>query len=67
MDVFVQLSGDGDDAIVISLFGCSQDPEVYPHQAVIDSSDPRYEDYLERNPGLVAVGFPGFDKAKESE
>ncbi|WP_430229755.1 DUF4376 domain-containing protein [Paraburkholderia tropica] len=45
---------DATDAVVISVFGCQQDPTVYPNQATIDSSDARYQAYI--NPASTITG-----------
>lgn len=41
MKVFVQFQ-DSSEEVVIASFSCTQDPEAWPHQGVIDQDDPRY-------------------------
>lgn len=45
MNVHVQFS-DSDQTKIVAEFGCPQDPEVYPNQASIDSSDARYKAFI---------------------
>jgi hypothetical protein len=58
MEVFVQLADATEGAPVISVFGCSQDPDVYSNQAVLQATDPRYIAYLQEHPILITAGFP---------
>lgn len=49
MEVHVQFS-DSDQTKIVSVFGCPQDPDVYPNQASIDFDDPRYRAFLNPPP-----------------
>lgn len=51
--VYVQFS-DATETTIISSFGCPQDPASFPNQATIDSSDPRYQEFV--NPGSTIAG-----------
>lgn len=53
MKVYVQYS-DATKATIISSFGCPQDPNFHPNQETIDSSDPRYQAFV--NPASTLAG-----------
>lgn len=47
MNVYVQFT-DNTDTEILAVFSCPQDPDVYPNQATIDDSDPRYIAFKQR-------------------
>jgi hypothetical protein len=49
----VQFS-DPTEKVITSVFGCPQDPEVWPNQGQIDSSDPRYLVFID--PAATTAG-----------
>ncbi len=51
--VFVQFADSGA-TVVVGVFGCAQDPVAFPNQGNIDSSDPRYQAYV--NPASTLTG-----------
>jgi hypothetical protein len=51
--VYVQFS-DSTETTVASVFGCPQDPDIYPNQAAIDDTDARYQAFI--NPSSTAAG-----------
>jgi hypothetical protein len=52
MSTFVQFE-DSTEQRIISIFGCPQDSEFYPHQGELDEDDPRLIAYLEAVPSPV--------------
>lgn len=51
--VFVQFT-DATETVIASVFGCPQDSSAYPNQAIVDSSDARYQAYI--NPSSTLSG-----------
>lgn len=43
---------------ICALFGSVQDSNHYPHQGVVDDSDPRYQTYYNRLPEFMKEGWP---------
>ena len=43
--VFVQFESEKE-TVVISVFGCPQDPEVWPNQGEVEEDDPRYQAFI---------------------
>lgn len=58
---FVQFSDSTED-VIVALFGCAQDPTVYPNQGELAEDDPRYLTFI--NPPTPPVVDP-VDKLKE--
>ncbi|MET3461298.1 hypothetical protein [Variovorax atrisoli] len=54
MEVHVQFS-DSLQTTIIAEFGCPQDPALYPDQETIDSSDARYEAFINPAPPPPSV------------
>jgi|GEM_PF-1266511 len=54
MKVYVQFS-DETETTIVSSFGCPQDATTYPNQAMLDSSDQRYQAFI--NPASTAAGL----------
>ncbi|MGS1033101.1 hypothetical protein [Burkholderia glumae] len=47
--MYVQFT-DSSETAIIAIFGCAQDPKIYPNQGEIETSDPRYGAYYESLP-----------------
>jgi hypothetical protein len=60
MNVYVQF-GDATDTTIVASFGCPQDPASFPNQATIDSSDARYQAFV--NPASTLAGAQAAQKA----
>jgi len=52
MEIFVQFE-DAKALKVVSVFGNPQDPDVYPHQGVVDDEDPRYRAFMASLPLIL--------------
>ncbi|OWS76287.1 hypothetical protein CBW22_07440 [Pantoea sp. VS1] len=57
MDIYVQFS-DEKQTLIVSIFSCAQDPEIWPNQGIVDESDPRYKDYWNGMDMLTRMGMP---------
>ena len=44
--VNVQFQSGAADAAIVSVFGCPQDEQAYPHQGEVEEDDPRYLEFL---------------------
>lgn len=52
--VFVQYA-DSSQREVVSVFGCQQDPDIYPNQGEVDDDDPRYLAFINPPPAPEIV------------
>ncbi|WP_236189302.1 hypothetical protein [Pseudomonas pharyngis] len=59
--VFVQFS-DSEEAVVLSVFGCPQDPSEYPNQQEISVEDPRYLKFI--SPPITEPATDPLEKLK---
>ena len=48
-NVYVRFAN-SNEATIVAVFGCPQDPEVYPNQGTIEDDDPRYLQFLNPQP-----------------
>lgn len=49
---------DSTDAVILSYFAGHQDPEVYPNQGTVESSDDRWKVFFETLPSAVQSTLP---------
>ena len=57
MAIHVQFSDDTEMTIV-AMFGCEQDPDVYPNLGQVELTDKRYADYYKAVPTQFQAGLP---------
>ncbi|SOY56875.1 hypothetical protein [Cupriavidus taiwanensis] len=57
MTIHVQFS-DEQQAVIVSCFNTSQDPEYWPNQGVVTSDDPRWHAYYESLPETFRQYLP---------
>lgn len=43
---------------IISFFGAPQDPEVWPNQGTVDTSDPRWHAFYDAYPDVLKIYIP---------
>ena len=49
---------DATETVVIAYFAGPQDPEFYPNQATMDTSDPRWKTFYESMPDYLQEWLP---------
>lgn len=52
---------DDSEQLVIAYFSSPQDPEIWPNQGQIDTSDARWESYYDSLPEGMRAGLPAPD------
>jgi hypothetical protein len=55
--IYAQFS-DGTQATIVAVFCCAQDSTVFPNQATIDDSDPRYASFFAMAESSFKSGLP---------
>jgi len=55
--IYIQYS-DSTEATIISYFGAPQDPDKYPNQGVIETSDARWATFYNSLPEFARAGLP---------